>query len=118
MKMKKRRARCLGIPFDGTHGTHNAITDVLGVLVGHENVEEGEGPHAARTGVTAILARPVKDGSLEPVFAAAFTHNGVGEMTGTHLIDETGYLISPIVLTNTISVGTAHSAVVKWSLDT
>ena len=56
--------------------------------------------------MTAILARPLKNKSLKPVFAATFTHNGDGEMTGARFIDETGYLISPILLTNTISVGT------------
>ena len=82
----KPRARDLGVPFDGTPGSYNAITDVKGVEVGHTTLisgsgqlKVGEGP--VRTGVTAILPRG-KD-SLDPVFGAWFTLNGNGEMTGT-----------------------------------
>lgn len=105
------RARDLGIPFDGEPGPYNAITDVDGVLVGHATVVEGEGAHAARTGVTAVRAH--RDGHR--VFAAVVRHNGDGEMTGTHYIEEKGYLISPVLITNTISVGDVASAVIKWS---
>ena len=108
-----RRARDLGIPFDGKPGCSNAITDVEGVLVGHSTIKKGKGKHAARTGVTAVLANR----RIEPVFAAVHVHNGVGELTGAHCIDELGLLRSPIMLTNTLSVGTVHTAVVKWSLD-
>jgi D-aminopeptidase len=106
------RARDLGIPFDGTPGPLNAITDVAGVLVGHATVIEGEGAHAARTGVTALL--PNRE--IRGVFAAVHSHNGDGEMTGFHFIAEKGYLISPLLITNTISVGTVHEATIRWSL--
>src|SRR6204780_1344002 len=81
------RARDLGVPFDGTPGPFNAITDVKGVEVGHTTLisgsgklKVGEGP--VRTGVTAILPRG-PDSILNPVFAAWFAQNGNGEMTGT-----------------------------------
>jgi len=106
------RARDLGIPFDGTPGAWNAITDVPGVLVGHTTLIAGDGERAVRTGITAILANEV----IRPVFASTYRLNGDGEMTGSHFIDEKGYLISPILLTGTGSVGTVHEAVLRWSL--
>ncbi len=109
-----KRARDLGIPFDGKTGDRNAITDVEGVRVGHETICEGDGRHAIRTGATAILANK----RVDDVFAATFRQNENGEMTGTHIIEELGYLTSPVMLTNTISVGTVHDAVVQWSLVT
>ena len=108
------RARDLGIPFDGEPGPLDAITDVPGVLVGHATVVAGEGAHAARTGVTAVLPNR----GIRGVFAAVHSHNGDGEMTGSHFIAEKGLLLSPVVITNTISVGTVHEAVVRWSLAT
>jgi len=91
----KPRARDLGVPFDGTPGAYNAITDVKGVEVGHTTLisgsgklKVGEGP--VRTGVTAILPRG-KD-SLDPVFAGWFALNGNGEMTGTTWLDDSGFL--------------------------
>ncbi len=110
----KPRARDLGIPFDGTPGPLDAITDVPGVLVGHSTVIAGEGARAARTGVTAIKA----NAGIRDVFAAVHSGNGDGEMTGSHFIAEKGLLISPVLITNTISVGTVHEAVVRWSLRT
>ena len=82
----KPRARDLGVPFDGAPGPLNAITDVKGVEVGHTTLISGDGPlkvglGPVRTGVTAVLPRG-KD-SKDPVFAAWFTLNGNGEMTGT-----------------------------------
>lgn len=116
----KPRARELGIPFDGTPGPLNAITDIAGVEVGHVTlisgagkVEVGHGP--VRTGVTAILPRGKTDGRA-PVFAGVFSLNGNGEMTGTAWVEESGYLESPIVLTNTHSVGTARDAVIAWQV--
>ncbi len=111
------RARDLGIPFDGTPGKLNAITDVAGVTVGHTTLIAGQGKlkvgaGPVRTGVTAILPRGLE--KPEPVFAAWFSQNGNGEMTGTAWIDESGFLEGPIVLTNTSSVGTARDAVTKW----
>src|SRR3982751_1082393 len=104
----KPRARELGIPFDGTPGPLNAITDVAGVEVGHVTLISGEGKldvgrGPVRTGVTAILPRG-RDFKGR-VFAARHNLNGNGEMTGASWLDEAGGLGSPILLTNTHSVG-------------
>src|SRR5882724_11113176 len=101
----KPRARDLGVPFDGTPGALNAITDVAGVLVGHTTLISGEGKLQAgkgpiRTGVTAILPRG-RDSQSNPVFAAWFSLNGNGEMTGTTWIEESGFLEGPVMITNT-----------------
>ncbi len=112
VRPSRPRARDLGIPFDGEPGPLNAITDVPGVLVGHATVVAGEGARAVRTGVTAIKA----NAGIRPVFAAVHSHNGDGEMTGSHFVAEKGFLISPVLITNTLSVGTVHEAVVRWSL--
>lgn len=107
------RARDLGIPFEGTPGPLNAITDVGGVEVGYTTIiSGGTGPRAARTGVTAVFPRG-RDTDA-PVFAATHALNGNGEMTGSHWIAEPGFLEGPVVLTNTHSVGTAHQAVIAW----
>ena len=113
----KPRARDLGVPFDGTPGLYNAITDVKGVEVGHTTLisgsgklKVGEGP--VRTGVTAVLPRG-KD-SLDPVFGAWFTLNGNGEMTGTTWLEDSGFLDGPVMITNTHSVGVARDAVIAW----
>jgi D-aminopeptidase len=113
----KPRARELGIPFEGTPGPLNAITDVAGVAVGHTTLVSGEGKLVVgkgpvRTGVTAVLPRG-KD-SLGRVFAACFSLNGNGEMTGTAWVEESGCLEGPILITNTHSVGTVRDAVVEW----
>jgi D-aminopeptidase len=109
------RARSLGIPFDGTPGSYNAITDVKGVVVGYTTLIEDEGPHAIRTGVTAILPR--QRASVDrPVFAGVFSLNGNGEMTGTHWVEESGFLEGPVMLTNTHSVGTVRDAVIQWRI--
>jgi len=113
----KPRARDLGIPFNGTPGKYNAITDVGGVEVGFKTLISGSGKLVVgkgpvRTGVTAIFPRG--KGSLERVFAAWFTLNGNGEMTGTTWVNESGGLGSPIVITNTHSVGIARDAVIEW----
>ena len=111
------RARDLGIPFDGTPGPLNAITDVAGVEVGHTTLIEGSGrlvvgAGPVRTGVTAILPR----GRTGPdtVFAATFSLNGNGEMTGTAWIEESGQLEGPVLITNTHSVGVVRDAVIDW----
>jgi len=113
----KPRARDLGIPFDGTPGAYNAITDVKGVEVGFKTLVSGSGKLVVgkgpvRTGVTAIFPRG--KGSLERVFAAWFTLNGNGEMTGTTWVNESGGLGSPILITNTHSVGIVRDAVIEW----
>src|SRR6266496_5162122 len=115
---KAVRARDLGIPFEGTPGKFNAITDVPGVEVGYTTLISGEGKlevgkGPVRTGVTAILPRG--HASLnDPVYAGFFSLNGNGEMTGTAWVDESGFLEGPIVITNTHSVGVARDAVIAW----
>lgn len=110
------RARDLGIPFEGVPGLYNAITDVPGIEVGHSTIIRGGGPLVkgegpVRTGVTAILPRGRE---FDPVFAATYALNGNGEMTGIHWIEESGFLETPILITNTFSVGVVRDAVVAW----
>jgi D-aminopeptidase len=108
------RARDLGVPFDGTPGPLNAITDVSGVTVGHVTlIEDVDSNRKVRTGVTAIVPR----GRLSlnsPVYGGWFALNGNGEMTGTTYLDEMGQIDGPIMLTNTHSVGVVHDAVIAW----
>jgi D-aminopeptidase len=112
------RARDLGVPFDGTPGPLNAITDVPGVLVGHTTLIEGDGKLVVgkgpiRTGVTAVLPRGLE--SIQRFsFAGWFSQNGNGEMTGTTWIEESGFLEGPVMITNTHSVGVARDAVIAW----
>lgn len=118
-RQTKPRARELGVPFDGTPGPFNAITDVKGVEVGHTTLISGEGKlevgvGPVRTGVTAVLPRGRQ--SSDPVFAGWYSLNGNGEMTGTTWIEESGFLESPVVITNTHSVGVARDAVIAWQL--
>lgn len=113
----KLRARDLGIPFEGSPGPLNAITDVQGVEVGHVTLISGKGKLVVgtgpvRTGVTAILSRGRN--SIDPVFAAWFALNGNGEMTGTTWVEESGFLEGPVMITNTHSVGTVRDAVIAW----
>jgi L-aminopeptidase/D-esterase-like protein len=108
----KPRARDLGIPFDGTPGQYNAITDVKGVEVGYTTLISGEGKKAVRTGVTAIL--PQGKTFKGRVFAGWHTLNGNGEMTGTTWLEESGGLGSPVLITNTHSVGVVRDAVIEW----
>lgn len=117
--LEKARARDLDIPFEGTTGSLNAITDVVGVEVGHTTLISGDGPlrigrGPVRTGVTAVLPRGKE--SNDPTFAGWFSLNGCGEMTGTTWIEESGFLEGPVVITNTHSVGTVRDAVVAWQL--
>jgi len=114
---EKPRARDLGVPFDGTPGPLNAITDVAGVEVGHATLVRGDGPLVVgvgpvRTGVTAVF--PLGKDSTDSVAAGWSSFNGDGEMTGTIRITEFGELFGPVVLTNTLSVGVAHAAVAEW----
>ncbi|HEY1583378.1 MAG TPA: P1 family peptidase, partial [Chthoniobacterales bacterium] len=114
------RARALGIPFGGTPGKLNAITDVAGVEVGFTTLISGEGKlevgkGPVRTGVTAIIPRG--HASLDdPVYAGTFSLNGNGEMTGTAWIEESGFLEGPVMITNTHSVGVVRDAVIAWRL--
>jgi len=112
------RARDLGIPFEGTRGPLNAITDVAGVEVGYTTLISGEGKlevgkGPVRTGVTAIVPRG-RNSQNDPVYAGTFSLNGNGEMTGTAWVEESGFLEGPIVITNTHSVGVARDAVIAW----
>ena len=112
----KIRARDIGIPLNGITGKFNSITDVSGVLVGHETIIKGEGDLKVgegpiRTGVTAILPRGKV---FDPVFSGWYSLNGNGEMTGTTWVEESGFLEGPIMLTNTHSVGVVRDAVVEW----
>jgi D-aminopeptidase len=114
----KPRARDLGVPFDGTPGPLNAITDVSGVTVGQTTLISGEGKlqigkGPVRTGVTAILPRG-KNSMNDPVFAGWWSLNGNGEMTGTTWVEESGFLEGPVMITNTHSVGVVRDAVIQW----
>ena len=118
--LKVVRARDLGVPFDGTPGKLNSITDVPGVEVGYRTLISGEGKlevgtGPVRTGVTAIIPRG-HESLNDPVYAGYFSLNGNGEMTGTAWVDESGFLEGPIVITNTHSVGVARDAVIAWRI--
>ena len=117
---QKPRARDLGVQFEGVPGKFNAITDVKGVEVGHSTIITGSGKNIigkgpVRTGVTAIFPRGKK---FNPVYANWYSLNGNGEMTGTTWITESGFLETPIMITNTNSVGVVRDAVLKWFVDT
>ena len=119
---QKPRARDLGIPFVGTPGVFNAITDVQGVEVGYSTIITGKGENTVgngpiRTGVTAIFPRG-KAKKFSPVYANWYSLNGNGEMTGTTWVTESGFLETPIMITNTNSVGVVRDAVLKWYVDT
>src|SRR6266478_7830243 len=115
----KPRARDLGVPFDGTPGALNAITDVRGVEVGQTTLIRGEGvlkpgEGPVRTGVTVIVPRGKR--SKDPVFAGWFSLNGNGEMTGTTWVEESGFLEGPLAITNTHSVGLVRDSIIAWSV--
>jgi len=119
-EQKTVRARDFGVPFDGTPGPFNAITDVAGVEVGYTTLISGEGKLVVgkgpvRTGVTAIIPRG-HDSLNDPVYAGVFSLNGNGEMTGTNWVEESGFLEGPVVITNTHSVGVARDAVIAWRI--
>jgi L-aminopeptidase/D-esterase-like protein len=114
-----QRARDLGVPFEGTPGPLNSITDIKGVEVGYRTLISGEGKlqvgvGPVRTGVTAIFPRGKF--AVDPVFAGWFTENGNGEMTGTTWVEESGFLYGPVMITNTHSVGVVRDTVIDWQL--
>lgn len=118
-EIDRPRARDLGVTFEGDSGPLNAITDIVGVEVGHTTIisgkgrlEVGKGP--VRTGVTAVLPRGKR---YDPVFAGWYSLNGCGEMTGTTWVEESGFLEGPVMITNTHSVGVVRDAVVEWSYE-
>lgn len=113
----KPRARDLGVPFEGTTGKNNAITDVPGIEVGYKTLisgsgklEPGKGP--VRTGVTVILPKG-KTPKNYPI--AWYNLNGDGEMTGVANVEDYGLGYGPIGITNTNSVGTVRDAIGQWS---
>src|SRR5262249_40701601 len=105
----KPRGRELGVPLEGTPGPLNAITDVPGVAVGHRTLISGT---AVRTAVTAVWPRG--KASSDPVFGGFFSQNGNGDMTGTHWLEESGFLDGPVLITNTHSVGVVRDAYLAW----
>jgi len=115
----KPREADLKLPIGGTPGPLDAITDVAGVEVGHATIISGTGKLVVgqgpvRTGVTVV--HPRGKANPDPVFAAWFTLNGNGEMTGTTWVQESGYLEGPIAITNTHSVGVVRDAIIKWEV--
>ena len=115
----EHRARNLGVPFEGTPGPLDSITDVKGVEVGYRTLISGDGKLVVgtgpvRTGVTAVFPRGKN--SVDPVFAGWFTENGNGEMTGTTWVEESGFLYGPVMITNTHSVGVVRDSVIAWQL--
>ena len=117
----KPRARDLGISpmIGGTPGTLDAITDVVGVEVGHTTLISGSGKLVVgqgpvRTGVTVV--HPRGKANPDPVMGAWFTLNGNGEMTGTTWLQESGFLEGPIAITNTHSVGVVRDAILQWQV--
>lgn len=111
----KPRARDLGLPFAGTPGPDNAITDVQGIKVGFTTLTDPA--QNIRTGVTAIIPRG-NETTPRPVWAGQYALNGNGEMTGTHWINDAGYFVGPICITNTHSVGMVHHGATRWMIDT
>lgn len=110
-----RKARNMGLSFPGNTGKLNSITDVEGVEVGHvtliKDLENSQQKKCIRTGITSIFPRGKK---FDPVFAGWYALNGNGEMTGTTWITESGFLETPVLLTNTNSVGVCRDAMLKW----
>jgi L-aminopeptidase/D-esterase-like protein len=113
---QKKRARDYGLQFPGEPGALNAITDVARVRVGYRTLLEGQGERAVRTGVTAIVVDPATETAGSP--AGIFSFNGTGEMTGSHLIEETGALFGPVLMTGTLNVGAARDGALLWAKKT
>ncbi|HEV7308183.1 P1 family peptidase [Ensifer sp.] len=114
------RARDIGLPFSGRTGRFNAITDVDGIAVGFRTIEE-QTPRPGRkrpvrTGVTAILPHSASTTPV-PVYAGVHRFNGNGEMTGTHWIEDGGFFLGPVMITNTHAVGMTHHATIQWMLE-
>jgi D-aminopeptidase len=119
VQAQKPRERDLKLPIGGTPGALDAITDVAGVEVGQTTLISGSGKLVVgtgpvRTGVTVI--HPRGKANADPVFAAWFTLNGNGEMTGTTWVQESGMLEGPVAITNTHSVGVVRDAIIQWEI--
>ena len=115
----RARARDLNVPFEGTPGKFNAITDVPGVEVGATTLIRGDGPlrvgeGPVRTGVTVIFPRGRQNN--DNVYAGWFSLNGNGEMTGTTWLEEAGLLKGPVAITNTHSVGLVRDSIIAWAV--
>jgi D-aminopeptidase len=112
------RARGAGIPFVGTPGENNAITDVAGVEVGYCTLIKGDGPLVVgrgpiRTGVTAIFPLGRKSPNAA-CYAGFFNLSGNGEMSGMHFVEERGRFDGPITITNTHSCGLTRDVTARW----
>src|SRR6187402_159434 len=119
LQAQKPRERDLKLPIGGVAGPLDAITDVAGVEVGQTTLISGSGKLVVgqgpvRTGVTIV--HPRGRANNDPVFAAWFTLNGNGEMTGTTWIQESGLLEGPVAITNTHSVGVVRDAIIQWEV--
>src|SRR3989442_2915574 len=115
------RARDLGVPFDGTPGPLNAITDVAGVTVGHSTIIQGQGKLVVgqgpiRTGVTALLPRGASN--VDPAFGGWFTLNGKGEMTGTTWLQKPGILAAPVMIPNTPNIDLVRDSLIQRPVPT
>ena len=110
--ISRARARDIGIQI-GIYqpGVYNAITDVSGVKVGHVTLNEG---NSIRTGVTAVIPRD--NIWKNRLFGASYAIHGNGETTGMARINQAGWIESPIMLTNTLSVGAVHDGVVRHTI--
>ena len=114
----KERARDLGVPFEGTPGPLNAITDVRGVEVGQVTLISGDGPlkvgtGPVRTGVTVVLPRGKEDN--KPVYGGFYNLNGNGEMTGQSYLEDFGIVYGPIGISNTNAIGDVYSGIQRWT---
>jgi D-aminopeptidase len=112
------RARGLGVPFEGTPGPSNAITDVAGVEVGQVTRVSGGGRlvigHGPiRTGVTVVLPRG--RGSADSVYGGFFDLNGNGELTGVSYLQDFGVVIGPIGISNTNAIGQVYAGIQQWT---
>lgn len=112
---KKPRARDLGIPFQGKTGKWNAITDIADVHIGFTTLTDPA--INMRTGVTAILPRGDERDVPTPVWAGQYSLNGNGEMTGTHWVNDAGYFVGPICITNSHGIGAAHMGATQWMIE-
>ena len=111
---KMKRARDLGLPFPGKTGPNNSITDVPELKVGFTTLTNPK--NNIRTGVTAVVPRDDENNPM-PVLAGQYSLNGNGEMTGTHWINDAGYFLGPVCITNTHSVGMVHHGATKWMIN-
>ncbi len=118
----KQRARTAGLALTGVTGEHNSITDVPGVLVGYTTLSSYTDPSLqacalpVQTGVTAILPQGF-DNEPRPVWAGQFSLNGNGEMTGSHWVRDGGYLVGPVMITNSHAIGAVHDGATRWMVE-